>query len=162
MGRDPLVRLPTTERTCPGVTMEMDKMGWKSSLTNVCECEYFSGMEFRSRRVSRATVGQGLINADMPQINLSWHGSPGDGTYTQKCAFSWDSLQRVCFCSPLLLLGCYFSFRDNIFRKFSVFRKRGWRFWSGVLGEHRKGESEKLTKGQFILFTLIKSYVPSL
>lgn len=64
MGRDPLVRLPTTERTCLGVTMEMDKMGWKSSLTNVCECEYFSGYGISVEKgFSCATVGQGLINA---------------------------------------------------------------------------------------------------
>lgn len=58
--------------------------------------------------------------------------------------------------------GVIFRFEITFSENFQFFESVGGWFWSGVFsGEHRKGENEKLTKGQFILFTLIKSYVPS-
>lgn len=78
------------------------------------------------------------------------HPQPWAGE-TQKCAFSFFPFNqsRLPPKGFVFGLGCLFlSIRDNIFRKFSPFAYSG------------RGR-EKLTKGQFILLTLIKSYAPS-
>lgn len=62
----------------------------------------------------------------------------------------------------LLAKGVIFRFEITFSENFQFFESVGGWFWSGVFSPNtEKGESEKLTKGQFILFTLIKSYVPS-
>lgn len=137
-------------RTSPGITMEMDKMG--KCPDDVCEYEC-RVWNFSNPFPSNRWPG---INKHCHRPNKSF-----------SCWKPWCSYSKMCFfISPRepataprkvsrLFLGLFFVFEITFSEIFSLPRERT----GGRFGRRWKGGSEKFTKGQFILFTLIKSYV---
>lgn len=145
-------------RTCPGnITMEngMDKMDiWVVSSLALCVCVCVRDLGVASvwnfgNPFYILNRWPGINNRERPSCIVRRVDSPG--SFSKMCFFIFPSSQRnqrllgrVAFRRARVL----FFTRDNIFRKFSVLELgRRW--------------AEIFTKGQFILLTLIKSYVPS-